>query len=471
IFQHNERGNLTEVDDAGGILAKLGYDEANRPIQVTDANGAAQTFSYDAQQRLTRQQMPGGEKIFEYSPNGKLAATVENGERTELNYDNDGNLTESRTQRGGKNVRTNFNRNGKIAHQEVENGLSMNFEYDNKGHETAFVYSDIGRFEKAYDAAGRKIAEKLPSGLTYNYEYDANNKVTRKSDNRGNGFRTEYDASGALTKLVKNDGSWSQIIRDQAGRIVEMRNSRGKSRRYSYNARGALTEYIGADGRHFQFQYDARGTLQNAIKAQNASLIYQRDQPKDFFGIQKINQNSLLQIQNVNYITSFADSKVDSSSINSADDPCLFGNDGYSFADPSNTMDVNYYVPSQDPFSSCNDPFAGMWDFGDLGLGGEQETCEQCRARQRRICDNNYSGCNWDRTLGRAAGGLVVGGGAGAAIGTAVPAIGNVIGGIAGGLIGAVGGGISGMMSCGYERDTCYESLLNADKCGAICNK
>lgn len=435
IFQHNERGNLTEVDDAGGILAKIGYDEANRPVQVTDANGAAQTFNYDAQQRLTRQRMPDGEKVFEYSPNGKLAATVKNGERTELNYDGDGNLAESRTQKNGKNVRTIFNRRGKMVHQEVENGLSMNFEYDNKGHETAFVYSDIGRFEKAFDAAGRKIAEKLPSGLTYNYDYDANNKVIRKSDNRGKGFRTEYDASGALMKLVREEGSWSQIIRDPVGRIVEMRNSRGKSRRYSYNAHGALTEYIGADGRHFQFQYDARGTLQNVIKAQNASLIYRRDQPENLFGIQKANRNGILQIQNINYIASFAGSKVDLSSANSTDDFCLFGNDGYTFDDPSSTMDVNYYVPSQDPFSICNDPFAGMGGFEGGGFGG-QETCEQCRTRREGIC---MSGVGRDIGYGTlvgvsliaclAAGGLaiacVIVGGIVIALGTAIYAYNN----------------------------------------------
>ncbi|MGI8556366.1 MAG: DUF6531 domain-containing protein [Pyrinomonadaceae bacterium] len=389
VFQHNERGNLTEVDDAGGILAKIGYDETNHPVQVTDANGAVQVFNYDAQQRLTRRQMPDGEKIFEYSANGKLAAVVENGERTELNYDGEGNLAEKRTRRNGKNVRTNFNRDGKIVHQEVENGLSMNFEYDNKGRETAFVYSDIGRFEKAFDAAGRKIAEKLPSGLTYNYEYNANNKVTRKSDNRGNGFRTEYDASGALTKLVRDNGAWSQIIRDPAGRIVEMRNSRGKSRRYSYNAHGALTEYIGADGRHFQFQYDARGTLQNVIQAQNAGLIYRRDQPENLFSIQKAGGNNIWQMQNISYPASVAGSKFDLSSANSIDSNCLFGGDGFSFEDPYST-DLTFGIDLQslDPFNSCNDPFGGMGGFEVGGFGG-QVTCEQCRQK-------NLDACNYD---------------------------------------------------------------------------
>lgn len=445
-FRQNKLGMPTTVTDKEGTLLNLLYNEANRAVQMTDANGATTFFNFDAEQRLTRQLSPNGdEKTFEYNKNGKLAATTDNGERTEIVYD-EANLTESRTRRNGKNVKSIFNRRGQEIHSKVENGLGLDSEYDEKGRETAYIYSDIGRFEKGFDAAGRKVSEKLPSGLTYNYEYDANNKVTRKSDNRGNGFRTEYDASGALTKFVKKNGAWSQIIRDEAGRIVEMRNSHGKSRRYAYDERGALTEYFGADGRQFQFQYDSRGTLQNVIKAQNANLIRRRDQPDNIFGIKKANKNSLLQIKNIGYKTSFAGSKVNLSSAGSTEEFCMFGDDDFSFTDFGTDLVFGIDLQS-DPFSSCNDPFAGMWGFEGGGSSGQPETCEQCRQRNKTACDDDANS-NLRRVF--AVGAAII-------LGCVWTGPGELVCGLVSILLGIVGGG-----EVAYAHRACYGRVDNS---------
>lgn len=317
VFQHTERGILTNVRDAKGTLLSIQYNESNQPIQLMDVNGATAAFEYDAQKRLTRQvAADGSEKVFEYAANGKLKAAIENGERTEIIYDNDGNLAERRSRRNGKNVRSTFNRRGQEVRLEVENGLVLDFEYDNKGRETAYVYSDTGRFEKTFDAAGRKKSEKMPSGFTHNYEYDANNQLVHQSDNRGRSGRVERDASGNLTKII-NQNTEVQIFRDEAGRIVQLTNSRGQSRRYAYNSRGALTRFIGADGRDLRFQYNERGEMQSVVNAQNANFIYQRNQPFNFAKIQQnTSPKNFWQIQKISYANT---------SKNSMGDACAFG--------------------------------------------------------------------------------------------------------------------------------------------------
>ncbi len=187
---------------------------------MSDATGATTIFNFDAEQRLTRQLLPSGdEKTFEYNKNGKLAATTDNGERTEIVYD-ESTLTENRIRKNGKNVKSIFNRRGQEVRLQVENGLGLDFEYDEKGRQTAYVYSDIGRFEKTFDAAGRKTSEKMPSGFTRGYEYDANNQLVGQSNNRGRSGRVERDASGNITKIINSKDEWIQLSRDEAGRIA-----------------------------------------------------------------------------------------------------------------------------------------------------------------------------------------------------------------------------------------------------------
>jgi len=121
--------------------------------------------------------------------------------------------------------------------------------------------------------------------------------------------------------------------------------------------------------------------------------------------------------------------------------------------------------------SGCYDPFADMFGGGG-GFGFASsfgETCEQCKTRQRRICESDYNSCLWYRggvTAGTgAAGGATLGAGAGTLI---EPVGGTLIGGIVGGLIGGIGGAASGYMSCNHDRDSCLLSVI--DKC-SVCNK
>lgn len=381
VFQHTERGILTNITDAKGTLLSIQYDQNNQPTQIMDANGATATFEYDAQQRLTRQvTADGSEKVFEYATNGKLKTTIENGERTELVYD-EANLTESRIRTNGKSVKSTFNRRGQEIRLQVEKGLTLDFEYDEKGRQTADVHSDIGRFERNFDAAGRKKSEKLPNGFIHNYEYDANNRLVRQSNNRGGSGRVERDASGNLTKIT-NQNTEVQIFRDEAGRIVQLTNSRGQSRRYAYNSRGALTRFIGADGRDLRFQYNERGEVQSVVNVQNANFIYQRNQPVNFAKIQQsASQKNFWQIQKISYANTFTNSLSDACAFGDAFD---YGGAGWMDSWGSGGGGIVGTAESTNELG-CYDPFA------DMGSGsGGPETCYQCTRRETNNCQSTY---------------------------------------------------------------------------------
>ncbi len=149
-----------------------------------------------------------------------------------------------------------------------------------------------------------------------------------------------------------------------------------------------------------QFQYNERGEMQSVINAQNARLIYQRNQPVNFAKIQQQSTSgkNLWQVQKISYVSAFTGSTID--------DTCPFG-DAFVGADGEN-WDF-WGIDNMGPGVSsgmeeledgaCYDPFA------DMG-GGGPETCEQCKARQHRICQ---SGIGRDIGTGTAAGIALVG--------------------------------------------------------------
>jgi YD repeat-containing protein len=371
VFQQNRFGMPTAVTDKAGALLNLLYNEANRVVQMTDANGAAAILNYDTEQRLPRQSLPNGdEKTFEYNKNGKLAATTDNGERTEIAYD-EANLTESRKHKNGKNVKSTFNRRGQETRLQIEGGLAIDSEYDEKGRKTAYVYSDIGRFEKTFDAAGRKTSEKTPSGFVHGYEYDANNEIVRQSDNRGRSARVERDASGNITKFV-GQNTEVQVLRDEAGRITQLTNSLGQSRRYVYNSRGSLIRFVGADGRDLRFQYNERGEMQSIFNAETDALIYQRNGRGNSAKIQRsASLKNLWQMQKVSFASSFSKSMVDEScAFRDSFDMSGGGDSGWmdSWGSSGSIFMSATEVSGDGAGASCNDPF------GSAGSGRGKRT-------------------------------------------------------------------------------------------------
>lgn len=416
---------------------------------MTDASGATSSFGYDSEQRLTRQLLPNGdEKTFEYNENGKISATTENGERTEIVQGNEaGNQTESRNHKNGKNVKSVFNKRAQETHLQVEGGVTVDNEYDAKGRQTASVYSDSGRIERNFDAAGRKTSEKLSSGFIHNYEYNAKNQLVRQSNSRGHSMRVDRDAGGNIIKFTNQDNNWVQVIRDDAGRIVQLKNSRGQSRSYKYNSRGALTGFVGADGRDLQFQYNERGELLDIANAQNGRLIYQRNPLNNLAKI--LPQGNLWQMQKISYASSFT-KKADLNA-------CAFGDGFDSFNDGWDYWDAEFEADSG---GGCSDPFGGGSSYGGGDFGGE--TCEQCISRQHRIDDDHYDNCLARYVLPAAGAGAYGGGKAGVEIGTYIePGYGTVIGGVVGGALGGIGGAGSAYLACNFTRDAEYEGAID----------
>jgi YD repeat-containing protein len=244
---HNALGAVSSITDDEGVTATIEYDEANRPTRASDSAGNVQTFASEA---------------------------VDKGGATAYTYDARGNVLSARSGNPATSYRAVRNGRGQPLSLKAESGREMTFEYDAAGNETAFTYSDVGRFEKSYDGAGRKISERMPSGRSLGYKYDAHGQIAKVTDNSARSLTIERDASGMIAKIMSDDSTQVQITRDGAGRPTRLDFPDGKSRQYAYDARGALTYYRDARGRQYQMSYNRMGRLQKVDKSDGVTLHY-----------------------------------------------------------------------------------------------------------------------------------------------------------------------------------------------------
>lgn len=222
IFEHLEAGAFAAMSDDEGRTARIEYNAANRPVRVSDSLGDEMNLTYDSENRLLRQQgSDGTDKSFAYDERGRLVSTTEAGVRTDFVLDERGQIVGANGTDATRSYRATHNARGQTTSLQSGN-RTVNFEYDARGNQTAFTYSDVGRFETERDAAGRAIMERLPSGLTHFNEYDARGFLSGQRDNRGRAVTIERDASGAPVGLVRADGRQMRAVRDAAGRVVQV---------------------------------------------------------------------------------------------------------------------------------------------------------------------------------------------------------------------------------------------------------
>jgi YD repeat-containing protein len=381
IFTHSGRGALAAIADEEGQLASIEYNAANRLVLISDSLGNEVTFAYDSQNRLLRQSSSDGvEKSYTYDERGRISSITDGGVRTEYTLDARGNVLAARGGDPSDGYDATRNARGQLTSLASKGGRKVSFEYDTVGNETAFIFSDAGRFEREYDAAGRTVAERLPSNLAYAYSYDARGQLMKQSDNKGRAVTMERDAGGALIGVASADGRWVRATRDGVGRIVALSNSSGKSRRYEYDARGSLTGYTDARGKHRTFTYDRRGRLRGFFDSDGTGLRYDYDRAGHLLAARRV---SGTQTRGAARLMPASYHPPGLNAPGQDEFGCPFSNDGWFDGD-------TFY---QDFGVGCIDPFGGFGDLGDSDgniFYGTSDGCNFCKARRKAICEAQW---------------------------------------------------------------------------------
>lgn len=191
-YTYDAAGRATQVvDSAGGTVIKT-FDDLNRTITETTAQGSI-TFAFDALGRRASMAVA-GQPAVSYS------------------YDNASRL--SQISQGASNVSFTYDNVNRRSSVTLANGVSMSYAYDNNSRITGITYTfganTLGNLTYAYDGLGRRTQiggsfarTSIPQPVTL-ASYDPANQLVN-----WNGTPISYDANGNMLSDGLNGFTWN----------------------------------------------------------------------------------------------------------------------------------------------------------------------------------------------------------------------------------------------------------------------
>ncbi len=304
---YDSSGNVTSKTDKAGHVTSYTYDGSGNKLTETDPFGNVISYGYDANGNLiseNRTRSDGGSSVTvttlkvydaanrvievtdseghsfgtEYNPLGKPAAEIDkNGNRTEYDYDNRGNLIRTRYPDGSESTASYDAEGNKISEIDQAGNITT-YGYDALNRLVRTVYADGSEVNNTYDAAGRLISVQDGSGNITSYEYDAVGQRTRVTDPLGNSTSITYDANGNQTSITDANGNITQYEYDALNRRIRTVFPDGTDITVGYDALGRKVAETDQAGVTTQYAYDALGRLTQVTDALGGITSYTYDE-------------------------------------------------------------------------------------------------------------------------------------------------------------------------------------------------
>ncbi len=335
-YEYDAAGNRTaeiryldyqraEGADGAVHVIRYTYDRDDRPVLISDSDGAEIRYAYDGLGRKTMESRKAGEEhiqIFHYTYDraGRLVKVSRPADRegcgreqsaTEYGYDANGNATSILLPSGAKVLREYdaVDRLVKEAHIDKAGGIrnTTSFAYDRAGNLTCITDSLGRRTQIEYDLMNREVRRTEKDGGVTRQFYDRNGRLSRavrpeeykKYGDAGAGEQYTYDEEGRVLTVVRPDGTVREsnaydadglLIRtrdamgseasfayDLGGRRLEARTNGKASQRYEYDARGNIVGVEDGEGNRTAYTADAWGRVTDILKADGSRETYSYD--------------------------------------------------------------------------------------------------------------------------------------------------------------------------------------------------
>jgi YD repeat-containing protein len=262
---YDRLGNLTEHRSANGNLTRFEYDRLQRLTRLTDAESGIRTFSYDGLNNLLSQSDPNNHTTdYRYDKVSRLVEVEDAlGQLTTLRYDANGNLRELRD--------PHCNALGVSNCASTASTKPNFYNYDALNRVTA-LSNPLGEITSlSYDRVGNQTSITANDGVKTSYQYDG---LRRKV------AVTENDVPGGAVDAQTN--VTTHYAYDPNGNLSSITDPLNHSTHFDYNARNLLASEQNALGHTWQFSYDGLGNLTekrnpNEGGGVSASLSYHPD--------------------------------------------------------------------------------------------------------------------------------------------------------------------------------------------------
>jgi RHS repeat-associated protein len=277
VMNYDTLGNRTSVvNPLGHTTTWANFNGYGQPGRMTDANGIATDYAYDAKGNLVSatQLLPTGSRTTTYAWNNDRQVT-------DIHHPG-GAVSRYRYTASGRLLQLGNALNEFVTHYiDVPN----NTPYSVSNRRTPTVSggvpagTDAGTFyaAKTVDGLGRTWKNVGNHGQLVTYSYDGNGNVKTRSDAGGRTTNYHYDAQNRVTRIQQPDGGNVYYGYDTEGNLAAVTDPRGLITRYTYNGLGDLTQRVSPDTGTTSYTYDSAGRLSTETLANGVQRGYAWD--------------------------------------------------------------------------------------------------------------------------------------------------------------------------------------------------
>lgn len=254
----HRRGDLWKATNAlGHVHETLRYDGAGRVLSTRDANGVVTDIEYDVRGRVVAGKLRGANDAsetddaitrIEYTATGLVRkVTQPDGVAATFTYDAARHLT-GVADDAGNAIAYTLDAAGNRTNEETRdtNGVLR--------RALSQTYDQLGRIRTAVDAYGNATT----------YAYDARGDADTTTDARGTVDDSDHDALGRLTRTLRDAAgiaAQTQYRYDALDRVTRVTDPKGLDTQYAYNGYGELVELSSPDTGVATFAHNAAGNV------------------------------------------------------------------------------------------------------------------------------------------------------------------------------------------------------------------
>lgn len=268
ISFENFQGKIVKIVDNTGREVKYRYDRDNL-ISATLPNGGVISYTYEKHYITSVTDMNGNQYVKnDFDENGRVIRQVVNDQSTiEVVYDDINMLNTFTCLATGAVRKCRYNVLGYITELINDDGSIERYNYDEYGNKSSETDANGRTTSRVFDSRGNVLEEIYPDGNIVRYEYDKNDNLIKKCSKSGREELFVYDEKGNLIEeIIKLDNdSYSKTVYlyDGYGRVISRTDSESNVTLYEYDRMDLDKPGIVRDpqGNTYKYGYDKAGRM------------------------------------------------------------------------------------------------------------------------------------------------------------------------------------------------------------------
>jgi RHS repeat-associated protein len=278
-FGYDDHSRLVEVVNSSGRPYRFSYDDAGRIVAWQDRNGWGYEFAYDERHRCVRGTGSQGvlDYTFRYDPENRTNyATNSLGHTTTYELNEEFQLVRETDPLGGV-ITYEWDRHDRLLTFTDQLGHVTRYAYDRFALVTSQTLPDGTVRTVRNNAQGRPTAQVEPDGAVTAHEYDEGGRLRTTTDAMGGVRHFDYDSQGSLTTFVDEEGRRTRLICDGLGKPLQVLDPAGGDTRYDYDRLGRVVSVTDPLGNVTGYAWTVEGELWKRTSPDGSSVRFTYD--------------------------------------------------------------------------------------------------------------------------------------------------------------------------------------------------